>query len=52
MYTALLRAHNTLQHIAAALGVGRTFIYKLKKLVESGQGLAIAKRIVRKRSVR
>ena len=52
MYAALLRAANTLPHIVAALGVGRTFIFKVKKLVESGQGLALPKRRVRKRSMR
>jgi len=46
--TALLRAANTLSHIAAALGVGKSFIFKVKKLVESGQGLAIPKRSVKK----
>ena len=49
---ALLRAANTLPHIATALGVGRSFIFTVKKLVESGQGLALLKSSVRKGSVR
>ena len=52
MYAALLRAANTLPHIAATLGVGRGFIFKVKKLVESELGLVLQKRSVRKRSVR
>ena len=48
----LLRAANTLQHIAAAPGVGRAFILKVKKLLNSGQGLDLPKRCVRKRSER
>ena len=47
MCAVLLRAANTLLHIAAALGVGKSFIFKVKKLLESEQGLAIAKRTVR-----
>ena len=49
---APLCAANTLPHIADALGVGRALIFKVKKLVESGQGLALLKRCVIKRSVR
>ena len=52
---ALLCAANTHVHIAAALGVGNISIFKVKKLVESGQDLAtvaIPKRCVRKHFVR
>ena len=52
VYAVLLRAPNTLPHIASALGVGRTFILKVIKLLKSGQGLTLPKRCERKRSVR
>jgi len=48
---ALLCAANTHVHIAAALGVGNISIFKVKKLVESGQDLAIPMRCVRMHSM-